>query len=540
MRGKRLVLIVVIILVFAVTLALRAHSMVRQSVKSTRITDRIWDDKRRSPPAPSSAPRPPQQPPDKPRAKMSSTFERFHGFYSCQVGTPCPSYSAGFLTSRAQLLSNPVTTGQMRRKNTNMETASYHIMGSRGRYDVYRTVDGLDFAVEHLSMYERMIQASKIPGERETPSPLAAALYETFVERLRRYEAHLKRKCSGDVPVDLDPEGARTVGVMPYYAFGGAGSGHTRFESKALYLNITIRSIRCHFGAVAVSCLHPGDRAYLEAGRGLPHIDHVLWVDPADLAVYKPSILGIATIRAVEQRWTEENSTWARNYEYFYYTEADQILHLRPRHRRKLYKCLGNSEKGRLGVLTPHRLNALPRAQDFALVDKAFATPDLSGVAPDEARADRAARWGLDAAYEPRADPWYRQTYGDPNRGAFVRRELDGYGGKRLTRLGDDLADGSCCYLRRAERAYPYDIRGKAAGVRLDDVRAGQFGALENRSSPVELLAVGDHGLGILAGLCCHICPRKGKLGRHCDNYCSPAQAGAEDCAIGLHADMTG
>ena len=49
---------------------------------------------------------------------------------------------------------------------------------------------------------------------------------------------------------------------MPFYAAGkaghdghadidpmhGLGSGHTRYESKALYLNITIRSIRCHFG----------------------------------------------------------------------------------------------------------------------------------------------------------------------------------------------------------------------------------------------------------------------------------------------------
>ena len=59
----------------------------------------------------------------------------------------------------------------------------------------------------------------------------------------------------------------------------GLGSGHTRYESKALYLNITIRSIRCHFGAVAVSALHPLDRAYLEAGRGLPPIDDVLLSD---------------------------------------------------------------------------------------------------------------------------------------------------------------------------------------------------------------------------------------------------------------------
>ena len=40
----------------------------------------------------------------------------------------------------------------MKRANTNMESASYHTMGMRGRYDVWRTVDGLDYTVEHLSM----------------------------------------------------------------------------------------------------------------------------------------------------------------------------------------------------------------------------------------------------------------------------------------------------------------------------------------------------------------------------------------------------
>ena len=44
-------------------------------------------------------------------------------------------------------------------------------------------------------------------------------------------------------------------------------------------------------------------------------------------------------------------------------------------------------------------------------------------------------------------------------------------------------------------------------------------------------------GLGILAALCCHICARKSKLGRHCDNYCVPAKPGDEDCAVGAFAD---
>ena len=35
------------------------------------------------------------------------------------------------------------------------------MMGHRHAYDVWRTVDAFDYAVEHLSMYERMMHASK-------------------------------------------------------------------------------------------------------------------------------------------------------------------------------------------------------------------------------------------------------------------------------------------------------------------------------------------------------------------------------------------
>lgn len=319
-------------------------------------------------------------------------------------------------------------------------------MGKAGKYDVWRTVDALDFTVEHLSMYERLLQSED-------------ALYEAFLERLRIYEQVSRRECP--------PSDKRTIGVMPYYA--QRGSGHTRRESKALYLNITLRSVRCHFGAVAVSCLDPGDRQFLEEGRGLPVIDHVLWV--GDMP--KPSFLGIATIKRVQ-----ELNLWG--YDYLFYTEADQVLHIR--HRDKLFKCLNSKS-----ILTPHRLNAVPRTDDFTDIP---------------------------------AD-------------GFVRREIDGYAAKPLTRVNNDLSNASCCYLTKGETAYPYNTRGKAAGVRVDDTVAGELNAKDTRPSPVELLALGDHGLAILAGLCCHICPRRGKLGRHCDNYCQPNA----DCARGRYSD---
>lgn len=329
--------------------------------------------------------------------------------------------------------------------------------------------------------------------------------------------------------------------------------------SRPRYLNITIRGIRCHFGAVAVSALHPGDRAYLEAGAGLPVIDDVLWVDPAALPVSKPSFLGVATVRAIQRKWSNESDALWDSLDYVHYTEADQVVHARPRHLAKLYAPLKERIEGKkLAILTPHRLNAVPRAQDMEGLRSAFDPPAYGASLPDapvseeklrdlEARAAalRRSKFNLTADYRPLRDIWHKNLFGAPGRagGGWVRRELEGYGAKPVLRVGDDLRDGSCCYLRAGEDAYPYDARGKRAGVRLDPSSGGEYETTpssdeaEDRPSPVELLAVGDHGLSILAALCCHICARKSKLGRHCDNYCTPAAPGAEDCATGAYAD---
>ena len=59
--------------------------------------------------------------------RTAITHKKFHGLYPCQIGTPCPSYSAAFLASRLQVVDNAVTPNRMKRRNTNMESASYKL-----------------------------------------------------------------------------------------------------------------------------------------------------------------------------------------------------------------------------------------------------------------------------------------------------------------------------------------------------------------------------------------------------------------------------
>ena len=108
-------------------------------------------------------------------------------------------------------------------------------------------------------------------------------------------------------------------------------------------------------------------------------MDEIFWVDPATLTVHKPSFLGVATVRAMQQKWTASlnrsgtrpASLWSE-VDYVMYTVADQVLHARPRHREKLFAALAATQPGasanrepRHALLTPHRLNAVPRSQDF-------------------------------------------------------------------------------------------------------------------------------------------------------------------------------
>ena len=96
----------------------------------------------------------------------------------------------------------------------------YHMMGHRHAYDAWRTVDAFDYAVEHLSMYERMMHASK--SGKDKGSALGDVLYGTFVDNLAKYEQRLKAKCGGDDPAlrrqKRFTDAERTVGVMPFYA----------------------------------------------------------------------------------------------------------------------------------------------------------------------------------------------------------------------------------------------------------------------------------------------------------------------------------
>ena len=144
-------------------------------------------------------------------------------------------------------------------------------------------------------------------------------------------------------------------------------------------------------------------------------------------------------------------------FDFVHYTEADQISHMRPRHRHKLYQVLKSSEKGgawkggKMSILTPHRLERYTSSAGRGLSAEALTRLRYGSNLPEDvsdevlrdlesqAAVVRKEEYQLPSAYEPRRDPWHLLVFGT-QRGAWVRRELDGYGAKKTLGVGRRVA----------------------------------------------------------------------------------------------------
>mmetsp|Transcript_807 Transcript_807/g.1466 ORF Transcript_807/g.1466 Transcript_807/m.1466 type:complete len:428 (-) Transcript_807:45-1328(-) len=187
----------------------------------------------------------------------STSDAPFYGLFRCDTGGKCPAYAAAFLTTKEQLIGRTISDKQMEDVKTNMESASYHTFGKADTSAIWTTVDALDFSVEHISMYERVLGSVKM-----VDSPLKRQALGEFDKNLQVNELKLREKCTrARESPDRPPFADQTVAVMPFY--GGLGSGHSIRQTKLRYLNITVHSLHCHFDAVVVAVSDPQDRAYI-------------------------------------------------------------------------------------------------------------------------------------------------------------------------------------------------------------------------------------------------------------------------------------
>ena len=215
-----------------------------------------------------------------------------------------------------------------------MEGASNY-MFKRNR--LLKTVDLFDFFVEHLSWYERRLFKD------------ASLLRDRSLARIKTQTFHRSTQ--------VNPSGTssdRVVVIMPYYATKGGDSGHSALESRRIYLRKTVESLKPTFPHYTVCVATKPDYEYV--------------TDPAnELGFYdvlhyytlpKPSRLGFATVHTAQQAMLN-NPKWSR-FEYVFYTESDQILHVRDVHR---LLHIASSEVA--NHVLPHRISPVPRRVDM-------------------------------------------------------------------------------------------------------------------------------------------------------------------------------
>ena len=177
--------------------------------------------------------------------------------------------------------------------------------------------------------------------------------------------------------------------IMPFFASTWDGnkteesetrgdSGHSAHELRRLYLRACFWSCHAVFPHVVAAVATREDYDFVAFESGLPFFDVLIYSHPRrGPGVPKPSALGIATVLAAQHAVKRQRrpppelrasrahahgataTSWA-DFEHVYFTESDQVIHL-----RNLPRMLAlASRKGTLVI--PHRIVPMPMPADYS------------------------------------------------------------------------------------------------------------------------------------------------------------------------------
>ncbi|KAH8098958.1 hypothetical protein JL720_1930 [Aureococcus anophagefferens] len=172
--------------------------------------------------------------------------------------------------------------------------------------------------------------------------------------------------------------------------------GHSALESRRAYLKLTLESLKPTFPKYTVCVATEPDYAYVtNATNGLGFYDVLKRFD-----IPKPSRLGLATLYTAQQA-LQHDPRWA-DFKFVFYTESDQILHVRD--VNQLLHIAGNGAVPNL--VLPHRVMPAPRRRDMGPepldwtgrpgADSSNADAGDAPKKPGKAKARRNFRWPLE------------------------------------------------------------------------------------------------------------------------------------------------
>ena len=358
-------------------------------------------------------------------------------------GDLAQGYSGAWFARADALLS---ATIQPSNRST-VEGACFAMM--RGRETV-RSTDMLDFFVVHLSWLERRLALTKPSSSEASASVLTLAVRDDLQAILERHARTLRDQAREAAP----SRAPRILAVLPFFAAGGRGDS-SRYSSYALRraaLSATFWSVRAALSAhVVVAVCSEVDAQFARDALELHDDDVLRACEPGasedNAEPLAAPALALAALAMIQARLRSSRGgaprmphaprrapmETAAQFEYVYYSEADQILHVRG--HAQLLAAASNVTANSAPVVIPHRATPLPLPRDLSP-----ATLSRIGMGAESAVATDAE---------------------DATIASVIRRELRQNTAKQLHQAprSSPPAGARCCWRSRRARTEYQDAR---------------------------------------------------------------------------------
>ena len=316
-------------------------------------------------------------------AATTNALLPFQGTYLCR--NLLESYGAAWLTTKSRFLSlsqHPYKSAM--RNNTrhswtlanvhwgkpdSMEVGSELVLKAVG--GAWRTIDTLEFAVEHLSGYSKFLRHDQKQNGTDWKTHEMVRIVQARIHEIQKSKTSVQ-----ELPHYIQRLADRVLVALPFHAatgsaiFGGVNTmsrgktGKSYTDTRNIFFQATLSSLASLFSNIAVFVENQQDYLYCESlqARGFPLIEINLLSDIPD-----NRFLPEATVYELERRMVQPGTTGATRYDkfdYVYFSEADQILRLRPHQLPDLLASAADPTT-KAAVITPHRLAPIPHPNDF-------------------------------------------------------------------------------------------------------------------------------------------------------------------------------
>ena len=285
------------------------------------------------------------------------SLSRFSGFYVPDISANFEPFASAWLITKQKF----VKSQRGFREISNFEGTVFSVLG-RGPTSKKKTImtrDYFDFQVEHLSSTINILEDSELYGVLGDRLTKRAEALRIFGGQNLSSTSFSKQSLSSNW--------SRTVAIIPFSSAGAhAPEEHIQQLRIRMFVS-TFWSLKRYNFAVVVSVSSEEDLATL-SGMNLPIFQIYSFYNLTKKSEQpKRSLLQAVVDISTEESW--------RHFEFVYYSDADQILHMR--HLDIMYDTL-SMDKQR--VLCPHRLQTMTLPKDMTKEyrdPKHFAIADL-------------------------------------------------------------------------------------------------------------------------------------------------------------------